>query len=347
MDDILFHKEQHIGIVTLNRPKAYHALNLPMILALQAQLLAWEKDADVHAVIVRATDSKAFCAGGDVRWLYETGRKDIKKTLSFFWHEYRLNDYISRYPKPYIALMDGITMGGGVGISLHGAFPIATEHFSFAMPETTIGFFPDVGASYLLNRCPHESGVYLGLTGKHLSASQAAHLGLVKYSLLSHQQQDFIQQMLSFDLSNGAHQKIASYLRSNNAITPELMVDDEFIRQVFQYDDMESIINALESLGDSSWAKETRLTLSKKSPLSLKITLAQLRHVKNHTLADCLKLDYQLVAHFMNSHDFYEGVRALLIDKDNHPSWVPDSLKAVTSDKVAHYFEEAAVLQFI
>ena len=167
-DDIVFERKQQIGLITLKRPQALNALTLPMIKALQQQLLQWEGDKSIHAVVIQADVGKAFCAGGDVRWLYESGLAKNPEQMQFFWHEYRLNHTIHQFKKPYIALMNGITMGGGVGISLHGSHPVATENFVFAMPETGIGFFPDIGASYLLARCPGQTGIYLGLTGNNL-----------------------------------------------------------------------------------------------------------------------------------------------------------------------------------
>lgn len=170
-EEVLFSQEGQLGFITLNRPKALNALTLTMIMALQKQLSIWKEDYSIKAVVVQAVPGNAFCAGGDIRWLYNAGRSKDSEQMQFFWHEYRLNHFIHHFGKPYISLLDGITMGGGVGISLHGSHPVASERFVFAMPETGIGFFPDIGASYLLNRCPGFLGVYLGLTGNKLGPS--------------------------------------------------------------------------------------------------------------------------------------------------------------------------------
>ena len=185
--DILFTCEKHIGVVTLNRTKALNALTFQMLVALHDQLQLWDDDPAIHAIVVKAAEGRAFCAGGDVRLIYQFGLDANPQKMEFFAHEYRLNHFVHTLKKPYIALMDGITMGGGVGISLHGSHPVATERFRFAMPETGIGFYPDIGASYLLSRCPGSFGVYLGLTGSQLGAADANALGLVKHVIGSEQ----------------------------------------------------------------------------------------------------------------------------------------------------------------
>ncbi|WP_028389554.1 enoyl-CoA hydratase/isomerase family protein [Legionella fairfieldensis] len=337
--DIAFTEEGHLGIVTLNRPQALNALTLDMIKALQQQLLCWEKENSIHAVIVRAEGGKAFCAGGDIRRLYETGRNGEDK-MSFFWHEYRLNHYIHQFSKPYIPLMDGITMGGGVGISLHGSHPIATQNFSFAMPETGIGFFPDIGASYLLSRCPGAMGIYLGLTGNRLSAEEAKALGLVKEVVAADRQETILEQLLTIDLSTNASEKVTATLRKFALPLEEFALKDEqqAINTCFALNTVEKIYAALEQR-DDEWATNVLCNLEKKSPLSLKITLAQILKAEFLSLKECLEMDYCLVSHFMRDHDFYEGVRALLVDKDKRPHWQPENLSLVSDTKVAGYFE--------
>ena len=338
-EDIFFTREQHIGLITLNRVDALNALTLPMIIALQQQLQTWQHDSHVHAVVIQAAAGKAFCAGGDVRSLYDNRRTNSQQ-MQFFWHEYRLNHFIHHFNKPYIALMDGVTMGGGVGISLHGSHPVASERFLFAMPETGIGFFPDIGASYLLSRCPGQFGVYLGLTGNRLGAGEAKALGLVKHLIPADKFQSALDNLIAADLSIDAYAQVDACLQ-HLAILEQparLLSLQSVINDCFNYPDIESILETL-AQGDDDWHRDTLTTLEKKSPLSLKITLAQLQKAKTMSMADCIKMDYCLVGHFMRDHDFYEGVRALLVDKDKSPRWQPASLSLVTSAKIADYFE--------
>ncbi len=337
--EIIFSHERHIGLVELNRPQALNALNLPMIQALQQQLQRWQADDNIYAVVVKAEGEKAFCAGGDVRHIYHLGSDKYAEKMQFFWHEYRLNHYINQFNKPYIALMDGITMGGGVGISLQGSHPVASERFVFAMPETSIGFFPDIGASHLLARCPGQLGVYLGLTGERLNAQEAYKLGLVKQVVPSEKTSSLLIRLLATDLSKDAHQRIDSCLQEFAKPVDNTTIENQaIIDRCFAQESVEKIFSSLQNeKGD--WAQATLENLAKKSPLSLKVTLAQLRKAKSLSMAECIKMDYCLVSHFMRSPNFYEGVRALLIDKDKSPHWQPDDLALISEEKVASYFE--------
>lgn len=340
VDSVLFAREKHIGLVTLNRTEALNALTLPMILALTEQLEAWEKDDEIHAVVVCAEAGKAFCAGGDVRWLYEAGKRGDPSLLQFFWHEYRLNHLIHQFKKPYIALMNGITMGGGVGISLHGAYPVASENFSFAMPETTIGFFPDIGASYLLSRCPDHFGVYLGLTGARLNAADAMYLHLIQFIVPAEKFDGVLFDLIESDLSTQAEARVEACLK-RYACPPEsapIQAVESAIHQSFAYPEIELILADLNQSGQD-WHQQTLKNLEQKSPLSLKVTLEQLKKSAHLTLPECLKMDYCLVQHFMQDHDFYEGVRALLVDKDKSPKWGAETLDQVTEQMVSEYFE--------
>lgn len=343
--EILFSQEKHIGIVTLNRPQALNALTFSMILTLQKQLQNWEEDIDVHAIVIRASGDRAFCAGGDIRWLYDTGRCSPTETLLFFKHEYQLNYFISKMTKPYIALMDGITMGGGVGISLHGSHSVACEKFIFAMPETAIGFFPDIGASHLLARCKGAAGIYLGLTGSRLDDHEAHHLGLVKYRVASSQIDTLLSQLIEADLFEDSHTKVHNYLQMYAAPKKTSTLPTQ-IEENFQFNSMEAI---MESLGrrEDTWCQNTLQTLTTKSPFSLKVTLSQILKAKTKSLAECLHIDYCLVNHFIKSHDFYEGVRALIIDKDKSPHWQPASFKEITQEQVEHYFQSSTQENFL
>lgn len=339
--DIVFTQQGQIGVITLNRPQALNALTLAMIIELQNQLSLWKDEDSIKAVVIRAVPGTAFCAGGDVRWLYQQGAQGVDESMNFFWHEYRLNHFIHHLGKPYIALMDGITMGGGVGISLHGSHRVASERFAFAMPETSIGFFPDIGASHLLTQCPDALGVYLGLTGNRLNSSEAKQAGLVTHVVAAEQMSMIFEALIQLDLSNNVFDQIdkclGDYVRLDNSERAHASI----INQCFSLDSVESILAALEA-SDEDWAKEVGTTLKKKSPYSLKLTLAQLNKAQGLSLADCLKMDFDIVRHFMTGHDFYEGVRALLVDKDKNPQWDPACLELVDESKVINYFEPLA-----
>jgi enoyl-CoA hydratase len=338
-DALRFNVTHHIGLITLDRVTALNALNFAMIVALHHQLQLWQDDPDVHAVVIRSAGGRAFCAGGDVRAIYHLGRDNHAQSMDFFKHEYCLNRFIHEYQKPYIALMDGITMGGGVGISLHGSHPVASPQFVFAMPETGIGFYPDIGASYLLSRCPHFFGTYLGLTGSRLNATEAYTLGLVKHVIDGHQFPDVVTALQQADLSLHAHEQVSDLLQQfsqSQASSGDLAITQS-VAACFQYTQPDHILMALRSL-DNAWSQETLRVLAQKSPLSLSVTLAQLEKAASMTLADCLAMDYCLTSHFMKGVNFYEGVRALLIDKDNAPHWEPLTLEEVRPKDVSAYF---------
>ncbi len=340
IEEVLFTQEGQIGLITLNRLSALNALSLPMIHALQQQLELWKNDSAIKAVVIRAVPGNAFCAGGDIRWLYNSGRSEHSEQMQFFWHEYRLNHYIHNLGKPYIALMDGITMGGGVGISLHGSHSVASEQFVFAMPETGIGFFPDIGASHLLTRCPGALGTYLGLTGNRIGALDALKAGLIKYIVPSEQMKELLDVLINADLSEDSYARVDQCI--NEYIVPDIENDASQIKPLidvcFSEPTVEEIMASL-AKRDGIWSEGVYNTLAQKSPLSLKITLAQLQKAKGISLAECLKMDFDLVSHFMRDSDFYEGVRSLLIVKDKKPNWKPSRLDLVSENMVVNYFE--------
>ncbi|KTD82856.1 enoyl-CoA hydratase/isomerase family protein [Legionella waltersii] len=343
-DEILFTQKGQLGIVTLNRPQALNALSLPMIIDLQNQLSLWKEDNSIKAVVVQAVPGNSFCAGGDVRWLYNSGRSKESEQMQFFWHEYRLNHFIHHLGKPYISLMDGITMGGGVGISLHGSHPVASERFVFAMPETGIGFFPDIGASYLLNRCPGSLGVYLGLTGNKLGPHDAMKAGLVKNIVLSEQMPHLVDALQNEDLFEDAYTRVDRCIEAyaNNDPSQDPSQIKPLIDVCFNKNTVEEIRDALLQV-DGVWAVGVGNTLLQKSPLSLKVTLAQLINSRGLSLAECLKMDFDLAGHFMKGTDFYSGVRSVLINKDKNPQWKPNTLDAVKENMVVSYFEPSSI----
>ena len=337
-EDIIFTKEGQLGVMTLNRVSSLNALTLPMILAMHQQLELWQDDPAIRAVVIKAVPGIAFCAGGDVRSLYDN-RDNRSQQMLFFKQEYRLNQLIYHYKKPYIALMDGITMGGGVGISLHGSHTVASENFVFSMPETGIGFFPDIGASYFLSRCPNHVGMYLGLTGHRIREADAKALGLVTYVIPSERFQKVLSLLSDSDLTINPYGKVDECLQSlaMPGVNAPILDVASLINSCFDGDDILSIMQKLADTNDT-WHCDTLATLNKKSPLSLKITCQQFIKAKQLSLDDCLTMDYCLARHFMQGDDFYEGIRALLIDKDKSPQWKHTDIRAITFDEIRNYF---------
>ena len=334
-DDILFERRGGLGLVRLNRPQALNALTLEMSRRLDAMLKEWAADPEVRLVAIRGVGERAFCAGGDVRALYKEG-PGSPYTEIFYREEYALNRNIFRFPKPYVALIDGIVMGGGVGISAHGSHRVATERTVFAMPETGIGLFPDVGATWLLSRCPGETGIYLGLTGARIRAADLLALGLAE-ALVPSARIDALEAALPEMRARG---EIDALLRAHAADpgAPELGPHRATIDRCFAEPTVERILAALDA-EETEWARATAATLRTKSPTSLKVALKQLR--LGRALPDfeaAMRLEFRLVQHFMAGREFFEGVRAVVIDKDQRPRWSPDRLEAVSEASVAAYF---------
>ncbi len=344
MSDILFSTKKGngglIGFITLNRVKTLNALTFEMVCAMRKQLMAWQEDEAIHAVVVQSNSEKAFCAGGDVVKLRQISEKSPENPMAFFKEEYLLNCLIRAYTKPYVCLLNGLTIGGGVGISLHGNYPIATEHFSFAMPETGIGFFPDVGGGYLLTRCKGAFGLYLGLTGKRISRADATFCGLIQYTIASDKQADFIHALLEADLSEKTNASMASLLSLFADKKPKLSGlrnDEEAVNHAFSAGSVETIFLRLEAQ-NTPWSQKTLLLLRAKSPTALKVTFEQLKRVAGLSMEDTMRIEFGMSAQFMKSNDFFEGVRALLIDKDGKPNWQPNQLKKVSKESVEAYF---------
>jgi enoyl-CoA hydratase len=339
-DEILLGREGGLATLTINRPQALNALTLENYRRFAAALCAWAADSSVHAVIVRGAGERAFCAGGDVRAVYEAGRGisgDPDLPAVFFREEYELIRKIHRFPKPYLAIIDGITMGGGAGISVNGAYRVATERTLFAMPETAIGLFPDVGATRFLNRCPGHIGRYLGLTGARLKAADMLYCGFATHFVPHERVEELIAAL------RGAERRQFETALSQFAVDPgpaSLVGLRPAIDSCFAADTIEEVLGALdvEAAAGGEWARETRDTLLTKSPTSLKITLRQLRLGREYDLEAALALEYRLTQHVMAAHDFYEGVRAMLIDKDQTPRWRPATLAEVSDAMVADYF---------
>jgi enoyl-CoA hydratase len=339
--DIQFTDLGGLGVAILNRPQALNALTHRMALMLYEQLDEWANEPDIKTILIQGAGEKIFCAGGDIREIYAARRNKNLTSKQFFWDEYRLNHRIHHYSKPYIALIDGVIMGGGVGIAMHGSHRIATEHFKFAMPETSIGFFPDIGGSYCLARCPGQTGIYLGLTGARIQAADALYLGLVDYFVPEEKKAELIDALASSQFTGEYPHTIATNIIKNySAITAPAPLEEyrELIDQCFAFNTVEEIVLALQQHPDNEWCAKTLQTLLKVSPTSLKITLQQLRNAAQLDFDECLKMDYRLALRFLINHDFYEGIRAAIIDKDQKPQWQPAELNAVTQSDVDKYF---------
>lgn len=334
MDDVLFDKRGRAGLITLNRPKALNALTLDMVRAMRAKLDTWRDDNGVELVVIRGAGERAFCAGGDIRALHDSGKAGTPYVIDFYAHEYRLNRVIKRYPKPYIALINGIVMGGGVGVSVHGQYRIAGEGCVFAMPETGIGLFPDVGGTYFLPRCPGEVGLYLGLTGARLDVTDAKYAGVATHVVPAAQHEALIAA-----LSDGAHpvERTLAQFAISHENKSKIAGLQQAIDRHFAHGSVEEIFASLET-DPSLFAAETLKALRTKSPISLKVAYRQIREGKELGFEDCMRLEFRLTNRFMRGHDFYEGVRAAILEKDNAPKWQPPSLEAVTAAHVDAYF---------
>ena len=349
--EILLGRRGALAILTINRPKALNALTLDNYRRIDPALRAWAADPDVGAVVVTGAGDRAFCAGGDVRAVYEAGRGvagDPDFPAVFFREEYELIRRIHHFPKPYIAIIDGITMGGGAGMSVNGAYRIATERTLFAMPETGIGLFPDVGATRFLNLCPGHVGRYLGLTGARLDAAGALYCGFATHFVESNRIEPVLQEFAV--RRQGAGDFVEACL-GRFAIEPPggtLARLRPAIDRCFAGHTVEAIIEALaaeaaEGGEFAGWAQETREGLLSKSPTSLKITLRQLTVGRGCDLEAALALEYRLTQHVMAAHDFYEGVRAMLIDRDRKPRWRPATLAEIGDAEIDAYFARSAI----
>jgi len=348
-DDILFAREGGVATVTLNRPHALNAFTLGMYRRFAPMLRQWEGDPGIHAVLIRGAEGRAFCAGGDVRAIAEAGRGiagDPSLTSRFFWEEYELIRHIHRYPKPYLAIIDGITMGGGAGVSVNGAYRIATERTMLAMPETGIGLFPDVGATRFLNLAPGHVGRYLALTGARLGPADARYCGFATHFVPKERVPLLVEALGYMAWRAGAESaQVEEVLAAfdTDPGEPPIALRRAAIDRSFAGDTVEAVLDALlleakEGGSDDEWAAETRAGLLTKSPTSLKVTLRQLTIGQGYDIEAALALEYRLTQHFMRGHDFYEGVRAALIDKDQRPHWDPATLAEVTGGIVDGYF---------
>lgn len=332
VEDVLFEIRGRAGVVTLNRPKALNALTREMLVSFHDQVKAWDADPRVERILIRGAGDRAFCAGGDVVSLYNLGKAGGEGYCRFFWDEYRADYLTSILSKPYVALLDGIVMGGGVGLSVHGPYRVATEKTLFAMPETGIGLIPDVGGSHLLGHMPGHLGAYLGLLGERLKAADCLYAGIATHYVPSEQVPALAE---ALETEGGAVEDILARFHQDPGEAP-LVARQAEIDRYFAGETVEEVVAAL-SDGDA-WAQGVRERLLGLSPTSLKLTLRAVRAGASLDLAECLRQEYRVVCHIRHGHDFYEGVRAQLVDKDRSPKWKPAALSDVRDDTLDAHF---------
>ncbi len=349
MSDVIAEVQGRVGFVTLNRARALNALSLSMIRDLTAALLAWRDDPQVLAVAVRGMGKEgpfgAFCAGGDIRFFHQAALSGNPELEDFFTEEYALNHLVHTYPKPYIAFMDGIVMGGGMGISQGGSLRIVTERTKMAMPETHIGLFPDVGGGYFLSRCPGRLGEYLALTGHALTGREAVAAGLADGFIESARLPVLWEKLAATPFEAGAvieHWLATNFMVDNDR--PSIRLAE--INAFFASDTVVKIVQALEA-DPGDWATTTAAVLRKRSPLMLHVVLEQLRRARTMGLADDLRMERDLVRRCFNTvhlgrsgrdSETVEGIRALAVDKDQAPQWNPPRIEDVTAEMVAPFF---------
>jgi len=331
-EELIVWREGPLGRMRLNRPEALNALTHAMALEMEKALIAWREDAGVEAIVVDGAGDRAFCAGGDIQNLYFTGLEDPEPGRLFWRDEYRLNAMIASYPKPYIAVMNGITMGGGVGISAHGSNRIVTEKTMLAMPEVSIGLIPDVGGTYLLPRAPGETGLYLGLSGARMNAADAIFAGFADSYVPSEALPKLFE---TLGKGGGPDAAIAQY--SEKAPDCALAALQDKISDVFKAPDVISCVRRLDEMaaGGDEWAEKTLAMIRKNSPLAVATTFAAINKARElPSLEDCLELEYCYAYRALTGHEFLEGIRAMVIDKDRKPDWRPATLEEVSPEMV-------------
>ncbi len=336
--DVLTQRDGNVARIRLNRPGAIHALNTAMCATMLEALEAWRVDIGVEAVLIDHAEGRGFCAGGDIRMLADSGSKDGVEARQFFHTEYRMNHKLFTYVKPVVAFMDGITMGGGVGISLPCRYRIATENTRLAMPETGIGLFPDVGGGWYLSRLPGRMGQFLALTGHRLDGAECLALGLATHYLPSGSLEDAKARII-------ADPRSIDLVLGDLAVTPpdaKIIAHQGDIDRLFASDVLEDVFAALEA-DSGEWAQAQLKLLRTKSPQTMKVSLRLLHEgALMHDFADEMRQEYAVGCRVVQRHDFLEGVRAVIIDKDNAPQWNPDTPEGVTDHVIDQIFAPLA-----
>ncbi len=321
-----------VGFIILNRPEKMNAISYAMFMDITKQLLEWRDTTSIQCVVIESSSSECFCAGGDLQELF-IRREQTDLLTKYFFDEYRLIKLLSEYPKPIISILDGYTMGGGVGLGMHVKYPFITQKFIFAMPETLIGLFPDVGGRYLLANLPCHVGFYLALTSSKIDCQQAEQIGLINYKIDCHPK-DFKNQLLK----SNTIEELESFCQTFQVSDSHQHFDEiNKIDKIFSKDNMEDIISELHT-DNSVWSQQVLQVLSRCSPLSLKITLMAMGIAKDQKLEDCLFTDYRIVNRMLMNPDFFEGVRAKIIDKDSAPVWTRNVLEQISQQDVFSFF---------
>jgi len=343
-DEIIFEEADGWGIVTLDAPQRLNALSHEMCRLLGERLMQWRADTEVRGVLVKAAGERAFCAGGDIRALYGARLAgDTVGPMRFFGDEYLTNWRVARFPKPYVSLIDGAVMGGGVGISVHGRYRVATEKALFAMPECGIGLYPDVGATHVLPRLSGSAGVWMGLTGARLGQGDMLGLGLATHTVASDALGNVEARLRAVDWRDGAWEAVEAALDSVHEVpsmaAPAIEARHE-IHSLFDKGSVEEVVAALEANG-GDWAGEQLAAIRRGAPLSLKVTHRALALGERLDITHALRMEYGLTRRFVETGAFLEGVRAQIIDKDRSPRWPHPTLESVTAAEVSAMFEPA------
>lgn len=345
MSEVLVQKnEKGLGSILLNRPESLNALDISMIRKIKQTLDGWMKDDEVKVILFSSTNERAFCAGGDIKALYEAklAGEDMEEASSFFVEEYELDGMIYTYPKPIIANLDGIVMGGGVGLTYGAPYKIVTERTKWAMPEMNISLYPDVGASYFLNKAPGHIGRYVALTAKTFEASDVLYMNAANYYMNSDRLKKFLKSLEKTDWTAEADEEIKVLIEKFSEPLQEVSFLERHASQInehFQYETVEQIVDSLQK-DESDFAKETAQLLTSLSPVSLKVTLQLLIWAQGKTIEQCLGQDISIAKRFMKVEDFFEGVRSVLIDKDRNPSYKYKSLEEVSDNFVQSFFNK-------
>jgi len=338
---LIAEKQGACGVITLNRPQALNAINLEMTQAIAAAFDAWEKDSEVKAIILRGAGGKALCAGGDIKTLYEQGKAgQYDAQIAFYAEEYRLNRRIRLFPKPVVALMDGIVMGGGAGLAMASSYRVGGDTLTFAMPEAAIGLFPDVCATYFLSRLPGNAGTYLALTAGRADLADAAAIGIINAYVPSAKFSELTEKLIAGEAPDAA----IGALKAQAPTESKFIEYANFIKLCFAPKTVDEILGEIDEAGYAGmdFAMKTYDAIAHNSPTSLAVALRQMQIGEKLDLDDAIKLEYRLAVRFMKGHDFYEGVRACLVDKDREPKWQPGEVDAVSQAEVDAFFAPLA-----
>ena len=339
-DEVILDRAGSAAVIRLNRPKALNSINLPMVRTIRHALEQYRDDPSTGAVILRGEGERGLCAGGDIRVLYDLGKAGDPEVTRFWREEFPLNYTIAHYPKPYVALMDGITMGGGVGLSAHGRHRVVTERTRLAMPETGIGYFPDVGATWLLPKAPGEVGTWMALTGQEVDGAGAIYAGLAD-ALMPAERLDALVDAIGALGGAGGNGEVDDTIASFAVPPAESVLEKnrQLIDRCFGFDRVEDVLAAL-AAEEGDFAATTREAMLKRSPTSLKLSLRLLRAGRQSSgLVECLEREFGAGVEILRHHDFYEGVRAAIIDKDRNPRWLPAGLSDVTAESIERYLQ--------